>query len=386
MFQGATGVLVLAVMGCREDTGVPTEPHASLQPPVAATTGLQFQQLSAGFHHTCGLTTGGRGYCWGLVADATETTTPVAIPGNLRFRQLSAGLDYTCGITRDFLAYCWGTTNSSGQLGDGTTVPHDTPGRVAGEHRFRQVDAGTYHTCAVSYPEGQLYCWGANFNGQLGDRTTASRRTPGRVASTLRFRQVATGWEHTCAVTIDAWAYCWGSNRFGQVGDSTEVGRRFRPVRVAGNRRFWEIGAGNAHSCALTRAGRAFCWGHGLDGELGNVKAYLSFWPRAVTGGLYFQQLSAGAWFNCATTTDNQAYCWGLGGTGQLGDGTHNMRLTPVPVIGGLEFQQLAAGDEHTCGLTPAGKAYCWGDNDQGELGNGTTDPSTSPVPVTAAK
>jgi alpha-tubulin suppressor-like RCC1 family protein len=380
----AATAFILVITACHEDTSAPSEPDASVQPASAVMAALQFQQLSAGFHHTCGVTTAGRAYCWGLGADATETTTPIEIADNLRFRQLSAGLDYTCGTTTEYLAYCWGTNNTSGQLGDGTTAPQSIPVRVAGGQRFRLVDAGANHTCGVSYPSNRVYCWGANFSAQLGDSTRTPRRTPVAVASRIQFRLVSTGWEHTCAVTLDDRAYCWGSNRYGQLGDSTEVRRRYLPVRVSGERRFREVSAGGQHTCALTRAGRAFCWGHGLDGQLGNGKAYLSFWPRAVTGRRDFQQLSAGMWFNCGATTDRQAYCWGLNGTGQLGDGTFTGRLTPVPVIGGLEFQQVTGGDEHTCGVTTAGKAYCWGDNDQGELGNGTTERSQSPVPVAA--
>jgi alpha-tubulin suppressor-like RCC1 family protein len=377
--------IMLGGFGCGGDSRSPTEPAPASPATAASTAVLKFQELSAGIHHTCGLTSDGKAYCWGFGADGSVNLSPVAVAGGRRFRQISAGYDFTCGVGTDYLVYCWGSTNISGQLGDGTTTPHSAPAPVTGDHHFQQVDAGAYHACAVSYHNGPVYCWGANSFGQLGDGTTTSRRRPVAVASSLLFKRIGTGWEHSCAVTTDNWAYCWGGNRYGQLGDSTSVLRRNRPVRVAGNRHFRLISTGFLHSCAVTPTGRAFCWGHGLDGELGNGKTYLSFWPRAVAGGLYFQQLTSGAWYNCAVTTDFRAYCWGHNGTSQLGDGTRNFGLRPVAVIGGLEFRQVTGGDEHTCGVTTTGAGYCWGANDQGELGNGTTGPSTSPVKVAGA-
>jgi len=384
----AATAMLLGGFGCGGDTESPVEPAAVSPTTAAATTALEFREISASFHHTCGLTTDGRAYCWGNGADSSVHLSPVAVPGELLFRQISAGLDYTCGVAMDYLVYCWGSTNGAGQLGDGTTTPHSKPALVSGGHRFQQVDAGMSHTCAVSYHDGPIYCWGYNGRGQIGDGTTSissPRLTPVQVASTLLFKRVATGAGHTCAVTTDNWAYCWGNNDLGQLGDSSSAPFRARPVRVAGNRHFRLISAGMEHNCAVTPEGRAFCWGHGLDGQLGNGKRYLSFWPRAVAGGLSFQQLTSGSWFNCGVTTAFQAYCWGMGGTGQLGDTQTATALRPEAVVGGLDFRQLSGGDEHTCGVTIAGVGYCWGDNDEGTLGNGTTESSLVPVKIAGA-
>ena len=386
--MAATAIL-LGGLGCGGDTASPVAPGAVAPATAAATTALDFRDISAGFHHTCGLTTGNRAYCWGDAPDGSVHLSPVAVPGGLRFRQISARLDYTCAVGMDYLVYCWGSRNNLGQLGDGTTLPHGVPAPVSGGHRFQQVAAGLDHTCAVSYHNGPIYCWGYNGRGEIGDGTTSLIRqhlTPVKVASDLVFKRVAVGAAHTCAVTTDNRAYCWGSNELGQLGDSSSAPLRTLPVRVSGNRRVRLISAGILHSCAVTTEGRAFCWGHGLDGELGNGKKYLSFWPRAVAGGGIFQQLTSGIWHNCAVTTDGQAYCWGLGGTGQLGDGDRNMEPRPVAVLGGLEFRQLAGGDEHSCGITVAGVGYCWGDNDEGTLGNGTTESSLEPVKIAGAK
>ena len=160
--------IVLSAFGCGAGTESPTEPAATPLTSVGATATLQFRDLSAGAFRTCGLTSDGRAYCWGLDADSS-VLSPVAVPGGLRFRQISTFLYVTCGVTTNYLAYCWGSDNSTGQLGDGTTTPHSMPAPVAGGHPLQQVDVSMYHVCGVSYHDGQVYCWGNNFSGQLGD-------------------------------------------------------------------------------------------------------------------------------------------------------------------------------------------------------------------------
>jgi alpha-tubulin suppressor-like RCC1 family protein len=382
-------VLASFLVACGEDQ--PAGPASIPQPDVTATTVLSFSQLSAGLDHfSCGVTTDDRAYCWGSnyngqLGDGTTVTarlTPVAVATTLRFRQVSAGWGHACGVTADNRAYCWGS-NGVGALGDGTLDDHYTPVAVAGGRRFRQVDAGSDFTCGVT-PDDRAYCWGNNFTGQLGDGTTATRLVPKAVAGGLYFKHVRTGPQHTCGITTTNRAYCWGYNANGELGDSTNV-KRLRPTRVAaGSRRFRQIDTGNAHTCALTPADLAFCWGHGGHGELGNGKAILSYWPRAVSGGLHFERLTTGD-HTCGEIAGDRAHCWGYNAYGQLGDGTTTNRLKPTPVTGGLFFAQMSAGDSHTCGKTPSGKAYCWGDNLLGEVGDGTwQDTRPTPTPVAA--
>jgi Alpha-tubulin suppressor and related RCC1 domain-containing proteins len=261
-------------------------------------------------------------------------------------------------VTTDSLAYCWGE-NGAGELGIGSrTGPErcDTedvgggiacsthPVAVAGGLRFLQVDVGSGHACGITTPDRRAYCWGLNGYGQLGDGTTTIRLTPVAVLGGLHFRQVSTAYWHTCGVTTDNQAYCWGYNASGQLGDSTEVAYRLRPTRVSGARQFSLVEAGVSHTCGVTTDSRAFCWGNGGWGQLGNGKTYLSFWPRLVAGGLSFRRLTAGLSHTCGETTGNRAYCWGRNDMGQLGDGTTTQRLKPVAVVGGVYFQAGGRG------------------------------------------
>src|SRR6185503_5313035 len=96
---------------------------------------------------------------------------------------------------------CWGA-NANGQLGDATTQPRTAPVRVNSTVEFRQVMAGRDHTCALSTSRS-VYCWGANADGQVGDGSRARRSSPAKVDLPMQVAAVAAGWYHACALTVD---------------------------------------------------------------------------------------------------------------------------------------------------------------------------------------
>jgi alpha-tubulin suppressor-like RCC1 family protein len=383
--------IVVAALGCGENTESPTGPHAAPALAAAATTALSFRQVSVGkFHYTCGVTTDNRAYCWGrnwrgVLGDGTTTQRlrPTPVAGGLRFLTVSAGYFHTCAVATDNRAYCWGA-GASGRLGNGTPDDHLTPVAVAGGLRFRQVTTANQHTCGVT-TDDRAYCWGFNGLGQLGNGTTARRLAPFRVAGGHRFRQVSAGFDHTCAVTTDDRAYCWGNNEFGQVGDGTAsfAGPR-TPVPVVGGLRFRQVSGGHVHTCGVTLDNRAYCWGDNRDGALGDgTTTPVRLTPVPVVGGLQFGLVRAGLFYACGLTRASVAYCWGNNLSGQLGDGTLDQQHpTPAAVAGGLQFLGISTGQTHTCGVTLANRAYCWGNNAYGKLGDGTMTSHRAPVPV----
>jgi alpha-tubulin suppressor-like RCC1 family protein len=381
----ALAVCCALLAACNETATEPepvTDPSA-IEANVSAAAALSFWQVSAGELHTCGVSSDQRLYCWGYnstgqLGDGTTTnrSRPTPVATALRFRQVSAGAIHTCAIATDDRIYCWGY-NAFGQLGDGTTSDRRTiPAPVAGGLTFRSVAAGWFHTCGISVADNRAYCWGGNAPGTLGDGTTTDRPVPGPVRGTLRYRGITTGWKHTCAITTDNRAFCWGDNRVGQLGvqNPSGVTGRLTPTLVSTTLRFKQISAGLEHTCAVGATdGAAFCWGNGRKGRLGNGTTNYSFRPRPVAGGLTFRRVSGGNTHTCGETTGSRAYCWGDNVAGMLGDGTTIMRLTPVAVRRNLFFSQLDAGQFHTCGKTSAGAAYCWGDNSFGAIGDGTS-------------
>jgi alpha-tubulin suppressor-like RCC1 family protein len=309
-----------------------------------------------------------------------EATAEAVTP--LVFRQISAGSSHTCGVTTDDLLYCWGY-NEYGSVGDGTTTRRLKPVPVAGGRMYRQVSAGVDFTCALTTGD-RAFCWGTNSGdggGQLGDGSRVnSRLRPVAVLGGHAFRQVTAGLYHACAVGTDDRAWCWGSGGYGQLGDGS-VAVRGEPVPVAGSLRFRHVSAGYTHTCGVTTDDRAYCWGQNKDGQVGDSTQTTALRPVPVAGGRRFRQVDGGLRHTCGVTTDGRAFCWGSNGGGQIGDGrTARRRLWPVrAVAGGLSFRRVEAGGFASCGVTTTNVAYCWG---SGAMGNSTREGGNTPVLV----
>src|SRR5258708_4752059 len=164
-------------------------------------------------------------------------------------------------------AYCWGG-NFFGELGDGTTTNRSTPTLVLGGVSFVAVSAGSFHTCGVT-PAGAAYCWGRNSFGELGDGTTINQLTPVPVLAGGRFfTAVSAGYSYTCGLTAAGDVYCWGHNNSGQLGDGTTTDR-LTPVLVLSVVNFVAVSARAGHTCRLTAAGAPHCCGPNDSGHLG---------------------------------------------------------------------------------------------------------------------
>lgn len=203
--------------------------------PLPVTGGLTFGALSTFYRHTCGLSTAGVGYClgannYGSVGDGTNGGTnttkpsPTLILGGCTFQSLDAGQYHSCGVTSNGDAYCWGQ-NYRGQLGTGSTsLVENSPQLVTGGHSFESVSGGGLHSCAVTN-SGAVYCWGTNWYGQLGNGSTTNETIPVMITGSQTFRRVSAGFYHTYATTTSLDAYCWDYNFWGQLGDGTFASR-----------------------------------------------------------------------------------------------------------------------------------------------------------------
>jgi alpha-tubulin suppressor-like RCC1 family protein len=357
---------------------------------------LTLATISAGGNtqaaHTCGLTASGAAYCWGanpfgeLGNGTFASALPVLVSGGLSFATIDAGGYHTCAQTTGGAIYCWGY-DVYGQLGDSSQASESSPVPFRFALALTSVNVGGWTDCGPT-AAGNAYCWGWGGRGERGDGTTTETGlTPVQVLGSLTFSMIRIGAYHTCGLITGGTAYCWGLNESGQLGNGT-VTNSATPVAVAGGLTFAMIAPGgiylvNAeHTCGLTSAGAAYCWGTDGYGQLGDGGSVNQEAPVLVKGGLTFSTITAGGYHTCGLTTGGVAYCWGRNDSGQLGTGTTANAAVPAPVVGGLTFVVIDAGAYHTCGVTASGAAYCWGDNGYGELGDGTTTNRPTPTRV----
>ena len=341
--------------------------------------------IAAGRGHTCVLSDG-RVACWGSndngqLGDGSQDShfEPSIVAADFAFSQISAGFNHTCGLTTGNEIVCWGS-NSTGQLGDGTTQPRTAPVRINTTASFGLVRTGRDHTCALSKSK-TVFCWGSNTDGQLGDGTLQRRNSPIDVDDIPgQVTDLTVGRDHTCALTGNGEAWCWGRNEFGQLGDGTSTSRN-KPTRVKYDGQFVSISAGGSHTCAVTTSNEAWCWGRNNMGQLGFSGAASSPTPHAVTSAAQFSTITAGLTFTCARGKDASAWCWGLNGVGQLGDGTTSSHMVPTQVKGlPTRLLSLNAGSGHACAVNDRSEVWCWGSNVDGQIGR--VDREGSPVPV----
>lgn len=256
--------------------------------------------------------------------------------------------------------------------------------------------------CAIGTTNNQLYCWGDNTYGTMGDGTVGgSHTTPQAVPGEINIAQVSVSGDDdvVCDVNTSGQVKCWGHNQYGQIGDGSIGVDKHTPTLVAAlpsglSAKF--VSTGGDHSCAIDTGNTGFCWGDNSHGQLnlGNLTSG-HITPTAFNPVANFPlvELSTNRFITCTVENNgggyNEAGCAGINDRSQQGAGPgHADRLIvnfgSHGVFGtiGVPAKHVAAGYDHVCATNVNDKMYCWGDNDNGEVGDGTITERTAPTPV----
>lgn len=288
-------------------------------------------------------------------------------------------LAVVCGLAV-FLAACGGSPSS--------TTPPPAPSIVS-------VGAGNDHSLAID-DAGNVWAWGSDSNGQLGNGTTSSAvATPHEIGGLANATAIAGGDSDSFALRTDGTVWAWGYNSYGELGDGT-IMERHSPVQVLGAGGSGHltgvvaIAAGAQHVLALKNDGSVWAWGNNAYGQLGDGTGTDRHAPVQVAGLSNVIAIAAGRHHSLAVKSDGSVWAWGDNSFGQLGDGTTVTSTTPVAVegVGGsgtlAGIIAVAAGTDHSLALGSGGAVYAWGGNAHGQLGDGSTSQSTVPVRVAA--
>ena len=195
----------------------------------------------------------------------------------------------------------WGI-NSSGQLGDNTTVAKSSPVTTAGGGtNWKQVSGGGYHTAAIK-TDGTLWGWGRNDIGQLGGNNTANYSSPiPQLYGGTNWKQVACGYYHTAAIKTDGTLWTWGSGNSGRLGDNTVVAKSSPVTTIAGGTNWKQVACGYKHTAAVKTDGTLWSCGYNTNGELGdNTNVAKSSPVTTISGGTIWKQVACGYKFTGA--------------------------------------------------------------------------------------
>jgi alpha-tubulin suppressor-like RCC1 family protein len=267
--------------------------------------------------------------------------------------------------------------------------------------RVVEIAAGGKHTCARTNT-GAVYCWGENFQGQLGngDNGQTSRNTPQRVVGVggAGFLDgvlgITAGFQHTCA-RLSGSIVCWGKNDKGQLANSGAgawssvpvISRAKAGVSLASAR---QVDAGDEFVCALLASQEVACWGTNQQAQLGDggsgVDASMAQRVLSEDGSTQpltgVTQLSAGGNASCVLR-GGRVWCWGQNAWGAVGNGEISLsegRPTAVVKVAGTgdgpleSIASVSAGGDFACALQLNQQVVCWGANFWGALGSAQSE------------
>ncbi|MCP8615165.1 hypothetical protein J1F30_008225 [Bifidobacterium asteroides] len=334
----------------------------------------------------------------------TKVPLPDGVATGFTYTQVAAGGAHTLAIGSDGILYSWGR-NDHGQLGDGTSTDRHKPQPVNNpdtgqSFKAMHISAGAFDSAAID-DQGRVYTWGCEHNSYSDYGTDKKAPTlakdPNGSSQGLHAVQVSVKWSFILALDEDGNVYAWGYNTNGQLGNGTATGdgnasyaNDPKPVQdpkdASKTFKATQISVGTRHALAIGKEdGSLYTWGKVNDTNYTRPTND----PANTGKTIKATQISAGTWHSLAIDQDGNAWGWGWNQYGQTGNGNTHSQDTPTKVIGpsstgqGFKAVCISASHNHSLAIGQDGNAYAWGKNDYNQLGN-TSIPTTgnSPKPI----
>ena len=292
---------------------------------------------------------------------------------SVQFKEIEVGGFHILALDNDNNLWAWGD-NEYGQLGDGTTTNKTSPTKIETGITFVQLSAGYAHSAGIDN-EGKLWTWGYNSRGSLGDGTTTQKAKPTKIMKDKTFKKVIASDYSTLAIDMNDEIWYWGR----YYGD--DYGGANIPQKLDFKIEYSLI-SGYSHYLFLDKQNKLWSWGANYAGQIGDGTTITRTNPVQIKPETKFTQVSAGNRFSLAIDEEGNLWSWGYNDDGQLGDGTKSYKTTPEQIKIETKFAQISAGMYHSIAIDKEGNLWSWGYNRSGQLGDGTTTEKLNPIKI----
>jgi alpha-tubulin suppressor-like RCC1 family protein len=380
--QGTTGQLWTWGSNQSGQLGQNTPCSASTSSPATTVDGgSSWCQISAaGNNNIGGLKSDSSLWLWGCLNGASSPILVTA--NNEKWECIAVGSQSVAATTESGNIYTWGL-NDRGQLGNNSTTCRTSPGCLPCNETW----------CAVGYSsgiktDGTLWMWGSNYSGVLGNNTSGINLSiPGSVVgANINWSKITGNLSTAAGIKTDGTLWAWGCNNDGQIGDNTKTNRS-SPVTVAGGCSNWcTVDNSGNNTAAIQTDGSLWTWGANSNGQLGINNTTRRSSPGSVAGaGITWCQISVATLSMAAIKTDGTLWSWGDNTSGKLGNNSCIDRSSPGTTAGGGTDWQKVVIDSGTAAIKTDGTLWTWGLGTAGFLGSGSSTDRSSPGTVAGA-
>lgn len=330
--------------------------------------------------------------------NVTHPITPMKVNTPTNFVSLSFMQNFSVAIDENGDVYTWGY-DKNGELGrgkdnrDNCSKTEDcrlTIAKVDGLSNIVAIDAGLSHTLALD-KNGDVYGFGTNGDGELGDGTKVSNAVPVKVVfpeDNVKIKQVTTGSDFSIAIDTDGQLWAWGRNNYGQSGQGNDDDDQLVPVKVTlgDNEKAKSASAGTGHILALTESGNVYAWGSNSLSQIGyngySFKNSKNVWEREIHTPTKIitnyknnpvVQVHAGGHSSYILRADGKVYPWGMYGETEA-DGGQNYQNPDYPedkLTAITSVKNMAAGALHVSATKEDNTVFTWRWSFEGSLGGG---------------
>ncbi|MDP1802494.1 MAG: T9SS type A sorting domain-containing protein [Bacteroidota bacterium] len=312
--------------------------------PLKIGTENKWQSIAVGGVQSVAVKTDGTLWAWGgngngELGDGTyiNRDSPIQIGSATNWKSVAAGEAHSLALKTDGTLWAWGY-GADGQLGTGifTAPTINTPTMVGTSNNWQSIAAGRFYTFAIK-TNGTLWGWGSNTSGQLGDGTTSNiNDTPIQTGTDTDWQSVACAWGTTFAIKMDGTLWGWGQGYIGNGSITSELS----PVQIGTANNWQAVATAQFHFMASKNDGTLWTWGVNDYGQLGDGTNNDKLIPTQVGISNNWQSIAAGNRYSMAVKTDGTLFTWGKNINSQLGDGTAINKNTPTLIgctIAGLK-------------------------------------------------